>query len=209
LRSQIVDLTTPPAASDPVVGARKRHRAGARDHVGDRGAQTGGPRRGQRAAPLLPCDLAGHGWPRQCRRGESRPGRLDHHLDRFAGEGGSDPIAGPDDGDFAPRIDQRLTPPGRGALSGASAAGSSPGKASCSRSAAKENVATRSPNRFSPPSNESSSMRACGPRGRDSDALSSSTSRAGTTRAGCTRPSASLSPARFETIHHNADRQAA
>jgi len=47
---------------------------------------------------------------------------------------------------------------------------------------------------FSPPSNESSSMRARGPRESDFAALSSSTSRAGTTRAGCTRPLATSVP---------------
>jgi len=67
--------------------------------------------------------------------------------------------------------------------------------ASCSRSGARANAGTtRWPSRSSPPSSASSSTRARGRRGPDSDAPSSSTSRAGTTRAGCTRRSATSAP---------------
>ena len=81
--------------------------------------------------------------------------------------------------------------------------------ASSSRSGARASAGTtRSPNRSSPPSSASSSTPARGRHGSDFDAVSSNTSKAGTTlRLHSTL--GYLSPAQYEAVHHNADRQAA
>ena len=84
------------------------------------------------------------------------------------------------------------------------------GKASCSRSAPSENVGTaRSPNRFSPPSNESSSMPRAWPtrEGLRRTVFEYIEGWCNTRRLHSTL--GYLSPAQCETIHHNADRQAA
>ena len=87
---------------------------------------------------------------------------------------------------------------------------SSPGPtASCCRSDGRASAGTTPwPRASLPPSSASSSTRGPGRRGQDSTVPSSSTSRAGTTPAGCTRLGY-LSPAQYEVLHHNADRQAA
>ena len=48
-----------------------------------------------------------------------------------------------------------------------------------------------------------------GRRGPHFDALFSNTSKAGTTPAGCTLTVGYLSPAQYEAVHHNTNRQAA